>query len=233
MLKELLSLFRSNDAIARMGEDFQKMLAAAQDLTLRAGRIFWDEADGADEPTKISKSDVAINKLERSIRRQVIAHLTLGSGNKDVLYCLLLQSIVKDVERIGDYAKNLSEVRRDGGASVPNDGHGDELREIRSIVEGAFGQTSEIVRAFDATAATGLMMELRAVNRRCDQLIAGVARGEYDAARTTSLVLGARYYKRIGSHMLNVLSGVVMPLHKLDYYDEDQLTLDSEDEETD
>ena len=34
------------------------------------------------------------------------------------------------------------------------------------------------------------------------------------------MVLGARYYKRIESHLLNILSGVVMPLHKLDYYDE-------------
>lgn len=228
MLKELLSLFRSNDAIARMGDDFHKMLDAAKELTLRAGRIFWDEADGADEPTKISKSDVAINKLERSIRRQVITHLTLGTGDRDVLYCLLLMSVVKDVERVGDYAKNLSEVRRDGGASIPNDGPGDELREIRSIVEGAFDRTSQIFKSSDATAASGLMIELRAVNRRCDQLIARVARGEYDAATTTSLVLGARYYKRICSHVLNVLSGVVMPLHKLDYYDEDQLTLDDE-----
>jgi len=38
------------------------------------------------------------------------------------------------------------------------------------------------------------------------------------------LVLATRYYKRIGGHVLNVLSSVVMPLHKVDYYDEDVLT---------
>ena len=37
------------------------------------------------------------------------------------------------------------------------------------------------------------------------------------------LVLCARYYKRIGGHALNVLSAVVMPLHKVDYYDEDEI----------
>lgn len=231
MLRELLTLFRSNDAIARMGEDFQEMLAAARELTLRAGRIFWDEAAQADQPLAISKADVAINKLERSIRRQVIAHLTLGSGNQDVPYSLLLMSIVKDVERVGDYAKNLAEVRRDGGATIPDDDNGNELRELRSIVEGAFERTIDVFGHSDAAAATGLMTELRSVNRRCDQLIARVARGDYDAATTTSLVLGARYYKRIGSHVLNVLSGVVMPLHKLDYYDEDQLELDDGSEE--
>jgi hypothetical protein len=57
--------------------------------------------------------------------------------------------------------------------------------------------------------------------QRADTLITRVARSDYDAATTTAVVLGARYYKRIGGHVLNVLSSVVMPLHKLDYYDED------------
>lgn len=231
MLKELLSLFRSNDAIARMGKDFEEMLAASRELTLGAGKIFWDEADGNEEPMEISKRDVAINKLERSIRRQVIAHLTLASGRRDVPYCLLLMSIVKDVERIGDYAKNLAEIRRDGGALVPDDEHGDELRDLRSVVEEAFRRSMGVFSISDSTAAAELMAELRAVNRRCDRLIARVARSDYDAATTTSLVLGARYYKRIGSHVLNVLSGIVMPLHKLDYYDEDQLQLDPDSDD--
>ena len=37
-------------------------------------------------------------------------------------------------------------------------------------------------------------------------------------ANTARLV---RHYKRVAAHLLNVLSGIVMPLHKLDYYDEE------------
>ena len=37
------------------------------------------------------------------------------------------------------------------------------------------------------------------------------------------LTLGSRFYKRIQGHLLNLLSAVVMPLHKLDYYDEDSI----------
>ena len=56
--------------------------------------------------------------------------------------------------------------------------------------------------------------------RRCDALIPKIAKAEYSAASTVTVVLGTRYYKRILGHLLNVLSGVVMPLHKLDYCDE-------------
>jgi phosphate uptake regulator len=225
MLKELLSLFRSSDAIAKMGEDFSKMLGVARELTVQAGEAFFGEHSGEEERQEISKRDIAINQLERSIRKQVIAHLTLSSDAHDVPYCLLLMSIVKDVERIGDYAKNLVELRPEGGGPVPDDEHGDELREIRRIVENSFAEVNHVFATSDARAASALINEGRAVNRRCDAMIGKVTRSGYDAATATSLVLGARYYKRIGSHLLNVLSGVVMPLHKLDYYDEDALAV--------
>ena len=191
----------------------------SREITISAGKIFFDEA-GTEEPRQISKRDVAINKLERDVRKQVIAHLTLGSNAGDVPYCLLLMSIVKDVERIGDYAKNLAVVRDDGGSAVPQDELGNELRAIREVVEGTFGRVNRVFVSSDAEAASELIAGGRLVNKRCDALIAKVAASGYDAATATSVVLGARYYKRIGSHLLNVLSGVVMPLHKLDYHDE-------------
>lgn len=235
MLKELLGLFRASDAIAQMGRDFREMRVASRELTIRAGRIFFSEVDGEDDRIGISKSDVAINKLERSIRKQVVAHLTLASNTRDAPYCLLLMSVVKDVERIGDYAKNLSEVHHDGGGPIPEDPLGNELRDLRRTVESLFLKAESVFTSSDASAAAALIAEGRSVNRRCDSLIAAVARSDHDAATTTSLVLGARYYKRIGSHVLNVLSGVVMPVHKLDYYDESLLDVDddSEDDETD
>ena len=227
MLKELLSLFRSDNAIPRMGEDFSQMLDLSRGLTIQAGRILFEEASEGDDRREISKSDVKINKLERKIRKQVIARLTLARDAGAVPYCLLLMSIVKDAERIGDYAKNLAEVHHGGGGSIPDDGNGAELREIRGIVEATFGAVNNVFATSDSEAALGLIQEGRRMNRRCDELIKVVAGSSYGAATTTSMVLGTRYYKRIGSHLLNILSGVVMPLHKLDYYDESVLDPDT------
>ena len=220
MLRELLSLFRSNDAIAEMGENFSRMLELATELTLDSGRHFFEGPPTPDERTSVLKRDVQLNKLERRIRKQVITHLALGEGQRDAPYGLLLMSLVKDVERIGDYCKNLSEVYDDGGGRLPDDENAAELREIRTVVEEALSLAPRIFAAGDSDTALDLMRRGREVNRRCDALVKRVAEGEYDASTTTTLVLGARYYKRIQSHLSNVLSGVVMPLHKLDYYDE-------------
>ena len=223
MLKKILNLFRSEDALARMGQEFSEMLALSHGLTLDAGRILFKEASEGHHRAELSKRDVQINKVEREIRKQVITHLTLNKDPGDVPYCLLLMSIVKDVERLGDYAKNLAEIREEGGAAIPEDANGVELRGIRSAAESTFGAVSEVFTNSDSKRARSLIREGRKINRRCDELVANVARSSYDAATTTSMVLGARYYKRIESHLLNILSGVVMPLHKLDYYDEKSL----------
>ena len=229
MLRELLTLFRSDDAIARMGQTFSEMLDLARDLTLAGGVYYFDSPPTPDERTAVYRQDVQLNKLQRRLRKQVITHLTLSTVHTDAAYGLLLMSLVKDVERIGDYCKNLVEVYDEGGGPLPDDASVAELREIRAIVEEALSAVGHVFAKSDGPTALDLIRQGREVNRRCDMLVTRIAQGPYDAATTTTLVLGTRYYKRIQSHLLNVLSGVVMPLHKLDYYDEDALG-DLEDE---
>ncbi len=233
MLRELLSLFRSNDPIAEMGTNFTRMLELATELTLNAGRYFFDGPPTPDERTSVSTRDVQLNKMERRLRKQVITHLALGEGQADAAYGLLLMSLVKDVERIGDYCKNLAEVYDDGGGPLPDDENAAELSEIRAVVEESLSLTGRVFSTSDTETALDLIRRGREVNRRCDALVKRVAGSEYGAASTTTLVLGARYYKRVESHLLNVLSGVVMPLHKLDYYDERALPGGGDDGEDD
>ncbi len=223
MLRELLSIFRSDKPLAAMGANFAEMLRLTYDMTLQAGNIYFGEAEAPDERTKIYKRDVAVNKLERTIRRQVIAHLSLKGSAASLPYCLLLMSMVKDVERLGDYAKNLSEVREYHPDPLPDDEIVGELKEIRSGVEAAFAVTAEVFAMADRERALTLIREGRDIAHRCDTLIERVARSDYSARNAVAVVMGTRFYKRIGAHVLNVLTSVVMPLHKLDYYDEDEI----------
>jgi phosphate transport system protein len=223
MLRELLSLFKSDDAIARMGQAFSEMLTLATDLTRAAGSFYFDTPPTPDDRTAVYRQDVRLNQLQRRVRKQVITHLTITSEKRHAPYGLLLMSLVKDVERIGDYCKNLVEIYDEGGGPLPGDENEAELREIRTVVEESLQAADRVFTQSDTATALDLMRQGRDVNRRCDALVTRIAQSSYDAATTTTMVLGTRYYKRIQSHLLNVLSGVVMPLHKLDYYDEDSL----------
>jgi len=197
------------------------MLKITYETTMKAGEIFSGEGLKPEERTWIYEQDVQVNKLQRKIRKQVIAHLSIQGSAPDLPYSLLLMSLVKDVERLGDYAKNLSEIGDLYTGRLPEDELCAELQEIRTGVEMAFASTSDVFERSDTERAMELTRHGQDLARRCDMLIERIAHSDHDAKTVTALALGTRYYKRIGGHVLNILSGVTMPLHKLDYYDED------------
>ena len=220
MLRELLSIFRASDPLSEMGENFRKMLQLAYDMNVAAGEIFFGEGSRMPERERIYEWDSQVNEMERVIRRQVVTHLAVKGNEADLPYSLLLISLVKDVERLGDYAKNLSEIADIRPDPLPEGLALTELSAIRARVEYAFRSCADVFVASRRDEAVELIRQGRETARRCDRLVADIGRGDHDAATTTALILGTRYYKRIGGHVLNVLSSVVMPLDRVDYYDE-------------
>ena len=63
-----------------------------------------------------------------------------------------------------------------------------------------------------------------------EALIGTVAHGHAAPPQTTAMVMAANHYAHIAAHLARILSGVVLPLHELDLYDEDLLNGLAEDE---
>ena len=223
MFRELLSIFRGNTPLQDTSRDFQRMLEITQKMVLEASAIFWEGKDVADRLRRLRDEDIEVNKLERAIRKQAATHLTLSSQKHDVPYNLLMMSLVKDVERLGDYAKNLAEVAELVSEPFPDSPHTTELRRIRDAVETFVKEANQVFQSSNVTRAKQLTVEHRGVTKRCDKLVIEIARSDFNAAQAVRMTLGARYYKRIDAHLLNVVSSIIMPLHKLDYFDEDFL----------
>ncbi len=226
MFRELISIFRSSDPLRELGGQFSEMLHIAHELTLKAGTIIFEGKGSPEDREWIYEQDVKVNGLERKIRKQIVTHLSLSENTLDLPYCLLLMSLVKDVERIGDYAKNLAEISDFRPGPLPEDGAGAELREIRAGVEEAFEHLANVLEESDQERALELIRSGKDLAQQCKALIRKIADSDYDAATVAALTLGARYYKRVGGHVLNILSSVVMPLHKVDYYDEASILTD-------
>jgi phosphate uptake regulator len=214
-----------------MRDNFARMLHITHEMTLTAGGIYFGKKVTPGDRTQLYEQDVEVNQLERTIRRQVVAHLAFKGNIPDVPYCLLLMSLVKDVERLGDYAKNLSEVVDIWPEKLPDDEIKQELLEIRRGVEEAFQSSAEVFAASDEERALVFIRQGRDIAHRCETLLQRIASGSCEAGVTAAQVLGTRYYKRIGGHVLNILSSVVMPLHKIDYYDEDEIRAESSEAE--
>ena len=223
MFKELIDLFRSQQPLEAVGENLSAMLEQCLELIRRGGGIFFRHSIDAEEHEQIRKQDVRVNKMERRIRKQVLAHLSVEASGGELPYCLLMINLVKDVERIGDYAKDLVDLVSLTDDPLPKDELTDQLLDVRSQVESDFRAACDVIQKHDRERAVRLIRDGRAVVERCEALVQNIARSPHPAGVTAKLTLAARYYQRIAGHVLNLLSSVVMPLHKLDYYDEDDL----------
>lgn len=224
MFRELLSVFHSDDSLARIETEFSDMLKRSQLLTVKAGGHFFEGTLTAEEQEDFRAEDKRINELETAIRKEVVTRLTLGMPSHQLPYALLVMSLAADAERIGDHAKALAAVRRDLSAELPREAAGlPELRKIRRNVEAVFGEVEGIFAGAESDRAREVIGVCQDTRVDAEALIGTVAQGTLPAPQTTALVLAANHYAHIAAHLTRILSGVVLPLHELDLYDEDLL----------
>ncbi len=159
VLRELLSIFRSNEPLSAMSKNFTQMLKLTNDMTVQAGDIFFGTQTDPEVRTQIYETDVQVNKLERAVRKRVVAHLSVAGNSADLPYCLALMSLVKDVERLGDYAKNLSEADDLRPGPLPADEVVGELAEIRAGVEQTFQAAGQVFQDSDRDQALTLIRQ--------------------------------------------------------------------------
>ena len=64
--------------------------------------------------------------------------------------------------------------------------------------------------------ARRLIEEGTSIEDHCDEQIARLVR-QQDIALSTTYALAYRYFKRVGSHVVNVATSIVQPLDKIDF----------------
>lgn len=239
MFSQLFKSIAGEDPLEKSTSHFGDMLELVETMILEANAVYWGKVQTAAEREDLYRRDVKVNKLQRSTRRAVITGLS-GSSSGNLPYGLMLMSLVKDIERLGDYAKNLAEIpsrTHDDLAerALPDDDVVYELRLISDSIMTLAREAKSVYAEGNRERALELTEIGRATAKRCGRLVETIARSPYESAISVDLVLATRFYKRIQGHLLNLLSSVIMPLDKLDYFDEEavanDLGLDSTPEE--
>ena len=224
MLKDLLSKFRGEPQLLRVGDEFSGMLELCESMFLDINKAFWASTITEELRNETYKRDIRLNKAERSIRKQVFAHLTLYSGsNSDTPYCLVLMNVVKDAERIGDYVKNIAEIPVMAASDIPEGDIRNELRGIGVEIEKLLAEVTPVFRDSDREHAELLIRLGRQATHRSEGLLPRIASSDFSSQAAVSAALAARFYKRIVCHVVNILSTVIMPIHKIDFFDEDEI----------
>ncbi|MCK4510539.1 hypothetical protein KAW64_02320 [bacterium] len=221
MFKELLEALRRRPLLNQMWSEMEEMLGDAVDMY----RPIADVLAGREDMTqaahdRVYETDKRINHLQRKIRKQLVEHLALAPGS-DVPISLTLMSITKDAERVGDICKNLLEVAEAATTPPGKGSYGDRVRQLLAEGEALFEPTVTGTINSDRDTAGRAVEDARVLAKKCDAMIADLMEDKLPTRDAVLLTLLARYLKRVSLHLSNIASSVIMPLHRLDYFDEE------------
>jgi phosphate uptake regulator len=216
MIRELFKVLSGRDPDAAIRAEMLRMLQLSEELVLSAGQCIWQGAPVGAAREALYEKDRQINRLQQQIRKRLVGRLELSTALERARF-LIIAGLLKDIERLGDYAKNLIEAADLIQRPLPDDRPSQELREIQKEAESLLHAAIPAHQDAVAEEARQLCKRGQQCSQRCEALLVELTASEYNARVAVPMALAARYYKRIVRHVMNVLSSVVMPLHKVDY----------------
>lgn len=218
MLKELQKIFQRKGLMEQAVEASYQMLKDDWEMFNEAVKSL-RESDSAEIGINIEEKDIKINKFEREVRKKVLTHLAVNDVS-DLNIGLVLISIVIDIERIGDYTKNIVELAQNHPGRLIFDPWENGLKNIEETIAKNFGVLIQALEQSDEKLAKNLLDELWKVKKQCDTFNNSLLKDDQLQLKVrdaVALALYLRYLKRVASHLMNVATSIVNPFHKIGY----------------
>jgi len=169
---------------------------------------------------KIGTMDKDVNRQQREVRRKVFEHLSMSRG-QDLMLGLELVTSVIDIERIGDYTKNISELIEMMPGELQFGAFEETYQRAQDLSNEVFDLGVDAFARNDHDAAKACMERFQQLGLLCDrslESLIGVNGDDATVPRSNvALVLLLRYLKRVGAHLKNIASVKVNPFHRIGY----------------
>lgn len=218
MFKEWLAIFKKDTLMDHAYQRSFLMLDITREMFSKARESLRFKED-CEVDIDIRDRDLEINSFEREVRRDVFNHLAVNRTAK-LPSGLALVSIIIDIERIGDYMKNIVELALNHPGKLHGGKYEEDLQRVEEAVEENFNKTRKCFESGDDTLALDLLKEYKWVNDVCDDNLMRLIKEEYKEIKTSdavSLAIYFRWLKRINSHLRNITTSVVNPFDRIGF----------------
>jgi len=216
--KKLMDFIKGKDLLYEANMDALEMLSETKQMFLEARNAILEHMEGDFDVYRIDRK---INKSEIDIRKKILKHLSF-SPKQDIVPSLILTNIIIDIERIGDYCKNVFELSQYNPQELKGK-YFDDLREVMSVIGELFDWTYTTLSEGDSSIGEKIMNRHGQTTRICNEIIEDLFADEQIAPRDgITAALLARYMKRISAHLSNIASTVVNPYHMIGFHPESE-----------
>jgi phosphate transport system protein len=214
----VMEFFRRSgeSGLDHIANEVQSMVVDCETTFADATAAVMGRVEAASVEQKVREIDQAINLSEQEVRRLLVVHASVRAG-KDSGLMLAYMNVVKDLERIGDYNKNVLDLALDGVIidDAETQAHAAEIGDRLSAV-------GSILKLQDEDEARQFIERGDELRRGFDAAVSALVVSDEPASTAVPRALLQRYFKRISAHSTNVVSAVVMPLDQIDYFDESE-----------
>ncbi|UCD55629.1 MAG: hypothetical protein JSV93_02225 [Candidatus Omnitrophota bacterium] len=219
MFNNLISFWKGKDFLTEVLEEFKEMLDDTKYMFESVCRELIEGKMSPDLKDKIYEVDRKVNRLEKEIRKRIVEHLSI-QPTVDVPVSLVLMSVVKDAERIGDYCKNLFEVIDLLDKPLKQERFEKLFNGIDKKILEEFEKTQKAFMESDEEVAKEILYLEREVVKNCEDIVKKLAKSNLSTNEAVCFTLLARYFKRVAAHLANIGSSVILPVSDLDFFDE-------------
>ncbi len=218
MFKKWLEIFKKDTLLDRAFRRSYEMLDLTRIMFIKSRESLRKLEDGQID-INIRDKDLEVNKYEREVRRDVFNHLAIR-GTSTLSSGLALISIIIDIERIGDYTKNMVELALTHPGKLSGGKFEDEIQKIGDDVEEQFKMTKHCLEYDDPEEGKAQLKKYFYINKACDRLVTSLVSEEdsnIGAGDAVALGLYIRWLKRINSHLRNITTGIVNPFDRIGF----------------
>tara|TARA_Y100000768_G_scaffold126774_1_gene94061 strand:- start:951 stop:1616 length:666 start_codon:yes stop_codon:yes gene_type:complete len=219
MLKEFFNLLKSDSLYEQALVESYEMLDIDLSMFTESVRSL-RESDSADINIDIYDMDKKINSFERDVRRKIMTHLTVNP-QQDLSSGLVLVSVVIDIERIGDYTKNIYDLALNHPSKLVGGNYEESLLEVEESTRKFFIDSVKSFKEQDIDLARRLMEDYKTeISSKCEEITKSIVSGkssDISSSDAAAVALYARYLKRISAHCRNLISSIVNPFERIGY----------------
>ena len=219
LFKDIVKLWNSDDLLSQAWDESYDMMVLSNEIFTKAIKYLRENED-IDAIRALKKRDIEINLFQKEVRRKVVTHYAVSQNVDDLPNGLVLLNMVVDVERVGDYTKNILDLALNYPDTMIAEQFSDELAEVENEVVSRFSKTIEAINSQDEEVARALMSTYKDVVAVSDKIVNGCISGEIiqgSESKSVTLALYARYLKRIAAHLKNISTILVNPFEAVGY----------------
>jgi phosphate uptake regulator len=220
LFKDVINLWKADDLLSQSWDESYKMLNLSHEIFQQA-LIYLRNGENIDTLKTLKMRDKEINEFQRDVRRKVLTHYAVEQDTSNMADGLILINMVVDIERIGDYCKNILDLAINHDQSIKSSEISEDLAMIEEEAKSRFEKTIQAIQAQDVEIAQSLMEGYKEqMTGKSDEIVNGILKDELhfgSEARTASIALYTRYLKRIGAHLKNITTTLVNPFDAIGY----------------